>query len=89
MQPTYALVCLHCRYQSPPQREEVFAASMRQQKEAAAKQAASLVKLYGPDGAAAMQQILAMKRPDWPYVCIRAKRDDVAAVQELPALGLI
>jgi hypothetical protein len=35
-----------------------------------------------------MQAILAMPVPDRPTVAIKASREDLAAVQELPALGL-
>lgn len=76
------------RYQSPPQRKEAFAASLRSQKQAAVAQTAALVKQYGPEGAAAMQQILAMKRPNRKYICIKASREDVQAVYQLPTTGL-
>jgi hypothetical protein len=84
----YFKSCVCCRYQSPSQREEAFAESLRQQKQQAAAQAAALVQQYGPDGAAAMQHILAMKRPNRKYICITASREDLAAVQQLPAAGL-
>lgn len=80
---------LCCRYQSPSQREQAFAASLRQQKEAAAAQAAALVKQYGPDGAAAMQYILSRKKPNRPYIHIKTSREDVQAVHELPTTGLL
>lgn len=76
------------RYKSPWQREEAFAGSLRQTKQAAAAQTAALLRQYGPEGAAAMQQILAMKKPDRPAIQIKASRDDVMAVQQLPAAGL-
>jgi hypothetical protein len=65
-----------------------LASSLRSVKEAAVQQQASLVQKYGPEGAAAMQAILAMPVPDRPTVAIKASREDLAAVQELPALGL-
>lgn len=77
-----------CRYQTPAEREEAFAASLRAQKQAAASQAAALVKQYGPEGAAAMQQILAMKKPNRRYIHIKTSREDVQEVQQLPTTGL-
>jgi hypothetical protein len=78
------------RSQSPSlmQREEAHATGQRQQKEAAAAQAADLLHRFGPEGAAAMQHILAMCKPDRPVVRIRASKADVEAVQQLPPLGL-
>jgi hypothetical protein len=71
-----------------------LASSLRSVKKNAVQQQASLVQKYGPEGAAAMQAILAMPVPvpvpvpDRPTVAIKASREDLAAVQELPALGL-
>lgn len=35
-----------------------------------------------------MQRILAMKRPNRKYICIKTSREDVAAVLQLPTAGL-
>lgn len=84
----YPAAWLVCRYVSPPDREAAFASTLRAKKEAAVDQQASLIKQYGPDGAAAMQQILAMPVPDRPVVAIKASREDLTAVESLPAMGL-
>lgn len=76
------------RYTSPVRREEVFATTLRATKETAAAREVDLVQRYGPEGAAAMKQILAMKVPDRRPVMIKASREDLAAVEALPGLGL-
>ncbi|WIA35424.1 hypothetical protein OEZ86_003867 [Tetradesmus obliquus] len=75
-------------YVTPTQRQAALSTSLRSAKEAAVQQQASLVQKYGPEGAAAMATILAMPVPDRPPVAIKASHEDLAAVQELPALGL-
>ena len=79
---------LCCRYSSPTQREEVFAATLRQQKQDVQAQAAALLRQYGAEGAAAMQHILTLKKPDRKVVHIKASREDIQAVLQLPAAGL-
>jgi hypothetical protein len=74
------------RYTSPVRREEAFAAGLRQQRTAAAAQAAALSQRYGAEGAAAMAAILAMRRPDRRYIRIRATQADLAAVAALPPI---
>lgn len=80
--------CCACSYVTPTQRQAALSTSLRSAKEAAVQQQASLVQKYGPEGAAAMATILSMPVPDRPPVAIKASREDLAAVQELPALGL-
>ena len=46
------------------------------------------MKQYGPEGAAAMQQILAMRKPNRRYIHIKTRREDVMEVQQLPTTGL-
>eukprot|EP00775_Hariotina_reticulata_P008822 gene8822-9001_t len=75
-------------YIAPAQREAAFAASLRAKKEAAAAEQVRLVTQYGVEGAAAMQQILAMKAPDRPVIQTKATKEDRRAVQQLPPLGL-
>lgn len=77
-----------CRYVTLPEREEAFANTLRTKKEAAVEQQNSLVKRYGPEVAAAMQQVLAMPVPDRPKFVIKASREDLYAVQNLPPMGL-
>jgi hypothetical protein len=73
---------------TPAQREQAYAESVRQQKQAAVAQAAALVQQYGPEGAAAMQHILSKKKPSRPYIHIKTRQEDIQAVHELPATGL-
>jgi hypothetical protein len=80
--------CCACSYVTPTERQVALSSSLRSAKEAAVQQQASLVQKYGPAGAAAMRQILDMPVPDRPAVAIKASREDLAAVQELPPLGL-
>lgn len=77
-----------CSYIAPAQREAAFAATLRTRKEAAAAEQVRLITQYGVEGAAAMQQILAMKAPDRPVVHMKATKEEKAAVQQLPPLGL-
>eukprot|EP00878_Enallax_costatus_P021568 GHUV01022845.1.p1 GENE.GHUV01022845.1~~GHUV01022845.1.p1 ORF type:complete len:235 (+),score=77.46 GHUV01022845.1:1186-1890(+) len=76
------------RYVSPQKREEQFAGTLRNTKELAAAQKDDFEQQYGPEGAAAMKQILAMKVPERRPVQIKATKDDLAAVDSLPGLGL-
>lgn len=75
-------------YVSPSRREEEFAAGLRASKEAAAAQAATLKQQYGADGAAAMQQFLAMRHPDRRPLRIKSTREDLVAVLQLPMATL-
>lgn len=73
---------------SPQRREQKFAGTLRSCKEHAATQKDDFEKKYGPEGAAAMKQIMTMKVPDRKPVHIKATKDDLAAVESLPGLGL-
>lgn len=75
-------------YVTLTERQVALSSGLRSAKEAAVQQQASLVVKYGPEGAAAMRAILAMPVSDRPAVAIKASREDLAAVQELPGLGL-
>ncbi len=70
------------------QRERAFAGALRQVKEAAAEQHRQLEAQFGPEGAAMMESILAMKQPERKAV-IRATRTDLEEVEALPAMGLM
>eukprot|EP00879_Flechtneria_rotunda_P000723 GHRR01000843.1.p1 GENE.GHRR01000843.1~~GHRR01000843.1.p1 ORF type:complete len:236 (+),score=76.96 GHRR01000843.1:1770-2477(+) len=71
------------------ERQNVLAQSLRATKEAAATQEAAFVKQYGPEGAAAMRLIMTMSVPDRKPITIKAKKEDLLAVQNLPAMGLV
>ena len=65
----------------------MLAEAKRKQKQDADASAANLLKQYGPEGAAAMQHILSMPNPNRPYFHIKASKEDIQAVLQLPASG--
>lgn len=76
-----------CRYQCPIDRESAFATAQRKAKEQAVADRRALADRYGDECGAIMAQILAMKQPERKPK-IKATRDDLEAVQQLPDVGL-